>query len=129
MYIDIFIRSRKRKLAAGPASAARISSLVSLGLPTFAPRAFAFAIPDFTRARIICNSSSENTPAICRNAADMASSSPLRQSMVTLPTIISRRCLLRITSMISHSCLVLLLKRLTSSVMTVSPSCTVSSSI
>ena len=40
-----------------------------------------FAIPDFTLERIICNSSSENTPAIFRNADDIASSSPLRQSM------------------------------------------------
>lgn len=108
---------------------AGISSFVVWGLPMCFPLMAAFAIPERTLARIICNSNSENTPAIFRNAEDIASNSPLRQSIVMLPTITSRRCFSRMISIISHNCFVLRLNLLTSSVMMVSPSAAVSSSI
>ena len=41
-----------------------ISSFVSIGLPMRTPLALAFAIPDFTRSRIIPSSSSANKPDI-----------------------------------------------------------------
>jgi hypothetical protein len=41
-----------------------MSSFVVCGLPILRPFALAFAIPDFTRARIIANSNWLNTPAI-----------------------------------------------------------------
>ena len=100
-----------------------MSSTVACGLPIFAPFALAFAIPDFTRSRMIRSSNSANTPDIWINAFVMGSIWPLAQSTVMLPTMTSRRCLERMISMISHNCLVERARRETSSVIIVSPSC------
>ena len=84
-----------------------ISSFVSSGLPMRTPLALAFAIPDFTRSRIIWDSSSANTPDICINALDIGSSLPCVQSTVILPTITSLIFFSLTSSIISHSCFVL----------------------
>ena len=106
-----------------------MSSFVVGFLPTFMPLAFAFAMPLLTRLRIICNSNSENTPAIFMKASDIGSICPFRQSIVMLPTMTNLNRFLRIVLMISQSCCVDRDSRLTSSVMMVSPSWAVSSSI
>jgi hypothetical protein len=69
-----------------------------------------------------------NTPAISKNALDIGSISPFRQSIVIEPTMINRSFFSLTVSMISHSCRVLRLRRLTSSVMIVSPAFAPSSS-
>ena len=91
------------------------------GRPSCFPFALAFSTPERTRSRIMDNSSWENTPAICKNASVIGSICPSRQSMVMLPTIINRRCLSRMISMISQSCLVERANLETSNVMIVSP--------
>ena len=48
---------------------AGMSSFVVGRRPICLPLAFAFAMPDLTRARIMASSSWLNTPAICRNAS------------------------------------------------------------
>ncbi len=74
--------------------------------PIFTPLAVAVAIPLLTRLRIICNSSSEKTPAIFMNASLIGSVCPLWQSIVMLPTIIKRSFFSRMISMISQGCCV-----------------------
>ena len=90
--------------------------------PIFFPFALAFCMPLRTLALMIANSSSAKTALIWMNAWLMGSICPFRQSTVILPTMMSLSFLLLMTSTISQSCCVLLVKRLTSSVMMVSPS-------
>ena len=98
-----------------------MSSIVVCGLPICLPFALAFRKPLTTRALIIRNSSSANTPDIWMNAFVIGSSSPLEQSTWILPTMESRKHFFFTVSIISHNCFVLLAKRETSRVNIVSP--------
>ena len=106
-----------------------MSSAVTCGLPILRPFALAFAIPERTLSRIIRNSNSANTPLICIKALVIGSICPLEQSTHILPTMDSRKHFSLTVSIISQSCLVLLARRETSSVMMVSPACAVSKSV
>ena len=98
-----------------------ISSFVVGLWPILRPLARAFSIPERTRARRIDSSNSENTALIWMKAWLIGSILPSRQSTVMEPMITSRMCFSLMMLMISQSCWVLRLNRLTSQHIKVSP--------
>ena len=98
-----------------------------MGLPICFPLAFAFSIPLLTRWLVMFRSISLNTPIIL-SIPSVIGSSALLQSTTKLPSI-SFRCFSFANSIISQSCFVLRVIRLTSVAATVSPEFTAESSL